>query len=569
MSIGVAVGVAVIAAGAWIGFRGLEAKSELEELIPLAEPVRAAAEARDLDRLRQLLVEVQTHSSAAAGLTGDPIWRAVEVLPVIGPNMAAVRVLSSHTADISRSAAPVLSFASEAMGDDSWELIRLADAEDSLTELSDSLAAAASSMDGLERDGLLPEVNRAVDIVDGIVMSGAPMAASLAHASAVLPGMLGADEPRTILVMLQNNAELRTGGGIAGSFALLEADRGSLTLVDQASAADFDDFSPPDVSVPPWSIDLYGSAATTFVQNSTVFPDFSLTAQLVGGWWQARTGSTPDAILSLDLPAIAGLMATSGPIVLPDGTELSADNLVSWLLIDLYFAEDRERQTEIQQEVTARAVDRILSGGADPFAWAESLGRSITEGRVSAWSSDGADQAILLESGLGGPEARLLSAGADAYAVWLNDATAGKMDPFLDVAIDAGQRQCRADGRAEVEIAVTLTNTAPEDADSWPWWVNGGGIEGVAPGDIATDVSVAGVDALLGGVREEGALIPTEETSTESFTMATTRILLSPGEARTVTFRFVAEDPRAVDPVVHSTPLMRSIEVGEAALPCP
>lgn len=555
----------VIAAGVWVGVRAMMAKTELEALVPLAAPVREAAEARDLDRLRQLLVDVQTHASEAAGLTGDPVWRLAEALPVVGPNMAAVRVVSASADELSSTAAPVLAFAAEAAADDSqWEIIDLADMQQPLAAFAAAFGKADEEFGDLSRDSLIPQVARGVDQIGELAHEGAPLATALSHAADVLPPMLGADGPRTLLVMLQNSAELRTAGGIAGSFVLLSADGGEISIVDQADAAALEGTPMPTHEIPTSTTEFYGESFSRFVQNSTMTPDFDLTAALVSERWAAYSGEAPDAILSLDLTSIAGLLAASGPIVLPDGSEITADDLVSRVLIDAYFDFDREQQTQYQQLVTGAALSRILGGSPDLFAWAESLGSSMAEGRVSVWSSLPDEQAVLADSALGGTAARLTLAGDSAFAVWFNDATAGKMDGFLDVAIDAGSVSCRSDGLADVAVAVTLTNTAPPEAGAeWPWWITGGGIEGVAPGDIATDVSVAGnAQAFLGGVWQNDAIIASEETTDAGFPTARARVTLAPGASQTLEFRFTADGGGNADPVIQHTPLMRGLDVG-------
>jgi hypothetical protein len=355
----------LLAAGVWVGIRAMLAKSELEALMPLATPVREAAEARDLDRLQELLEDVQSHASQAASLTGDPVWRLAELLPVLGPNMAAVRVVSASADDLSATATPVIEFARDVTEQDAeWDLIQLADAQEPLAAFASAFRHADEQFSGVSRDGLIPQVDRGVDLIGGVVADGAPMITALAQAAAVLPPMLGADEPRTILVVLQNNAELRTGGGVAGSFVLLSADAGDIVIVDQAEAAAFDGQHPPDLDVPASTAEFYGDSFARYVQNATMTPDFELTGALVSQWWAGYSGEAPDAILSLDLPAIAGLLATSGPIVLPDGSEIGADSLVERVLVDAYFEFDRDQQTEFQQLVTGAALDRVLGAAS-------------------------------------------------------------------------------------------------------------------------------------------------------------------------------------------------------------
>ena len=49
-----------------------------------------------------------------------------------------------------------------------------------------------------------------------------------AQVATLLPPMLGADGPRTYLLVSLNSAELRSAGGIVGAFAVLHAEDGAV-----------------------------------------------------------------------------------------------------------------------------------------------------------------------------------------------------------------------------------------------------------------------------------------------------------------------------------------------------
>ncbi len=68
---------------------------------------------------------------------------------------------------------------------------------------------------GLTPPQVADGVRDAVDALDPAVAALAAADAGLA----VVSGLLGADGPRSVLVMLQNNAELRGAGGYASTFA--------------------------------------------------------------------------------------------------------------------------------------------------------------------------------------------------------------------------------------------------------------------------------------------------------------------------------------------------------------
>jgi hypothetical protein len=164
---------------------------------------------------------------------------------------------------------------------------------------------------------------------------------------------------------------------------------------------------------------------------------------------------------------------------------------------------------------------------------------------------------------VGGPRARQDAAGADAYGVYLNDATGGKMGPYLDVSVATAACE-----DADV-VRVTLTNTlADAERTVLPASVTGGGLFGTAVGDIGTNVTVsAPADRGLGGVSgAEGAVLSADAID-EGHPSSAVRVNVSPGESETVAFRFVRASAPAELSVVH-TPLMNPVPVAESDTGC-
>lgn len=561
----------ILAAGVWIGVRAVMAKGELEAILPLVQPVQDAVQTRDFDRLAELAGQAQDHAAAAADLTGDPVWRAAEIVPFVGQNLAAVRVVSASLAGISSSAGPLLTVASDLKGssETGFDLALFAQAQQPLADAADAFGAADASFDALDRSALIPQVAEAVDKVGTIVGDGAPVTSGLAQASRILPTFLGADEPRTILVMLQNSAELRTGGGLTGSFILLGADGGHLEILAQADSSDFRSLDAALPIVPASTIDLYSDAIGRWVQNTSMTADFELTAALANTWWKSYSGAEADAIVSLDLTTIAALLSTAAPVTLPDGSTITDENIVDRVLVEPYFTLDQTQQTAFQTLVTTAAMNSIVHADIDPFAWVNALSAPVTEGRVSVWSSDPAEQAVIDETVLVGPAGRLSAAGADAFGVYFNDETAGKMDSYLEASIASGASTCRPDGATDVRIQVTLTNTAAADAASWPWLMTGGGHEGVAPGDIGTSISVAApAGTIFEGAWVDGAPVSLSKGEDAGFLTNRALITVSPGQSKTAEFRLVVDDaPQGVIDILH-TPLLRAPELSTIEVAC-
>ncbi|KAA9087069.1 DUF4012 domain-containing protein [Microbacterium radiodurans] len=557
------VALVLVAVVAWLGVRGALAARELGALRASAAQVQRAAAERDLPALRQAVTEATAHAEAARSLTDDPVWRAAEVLPGIGPNAAAVRLAAASVAELGSGAQPLLAsdLGSTLSGglDLSTALTLLADAGPLLDDASASAGRAAATIDTIDTDALLGPVRDGVAQLDETVTPVASWLAGAADAAQWVPGMLGADGPRSVLVALQNSAELRSGGGLTGSFLLVTFDRGTVTLADQVDSGDFPVSREPVGEIPDTTRALYGDVVGTYVQNATMTADFSLSAQLLSAWWSRHSDRAPDAVVSIDPIVLRTLLAATGPVALEDGTSLTADSLIDTLLVKPYLDLSGPEQSVYQRGVTTAVVQRALGGPLDARALISGLGEALGAGRISIWSPDPAVQRHLDGSAVAGMRARQLAAGEDAFAVLLNDATTAKLDSWLRMDVGSTVSNCRGDDRDEVSVTVRLTNTAPAEAATYPPSMTGG-YNPASPGDLVTDVAAVAPEGwFFGAVAQDGDSVPSRLVVDGGLPTSAARVTLSPGATSTLQFRFVAPDADPVEPTLVHTPLLSDV----------
>src|SRR5690606_22099578 len=94
------------------------------------------------------------------------------------------------------------------------DLAALRDAQPALRAAVDATRAAADDLASVNTDAIIAQLSDGVTQLRDVTADVQPLVEAAANAAELLPAMLGVDEERTILVMVQNNAELRTGGGI-------------------------------------------------------------------------------------------------------------------------------------------------------------------------------------------------------------------------------------------------------------------------------------------------------------------------------------------------------------------
>ncbi|MCT9820048.1 DUF4012 domain-containing protein [Microbacterium sp. W1N] len=557
--IGCAVLLTVVAAAfIWLGLRVVTAATHLDAARDAGERAAQAVAADDPAGLADAAGTLTRELAAAREVAADPTWAVAGLAPVLGGDLAAVQTLAGALGAAAVSAEPLVD-ALRTGG------LQPATAGAAMAPLAAQAARADALLRGIDTGTLLPPVAGAVERTRSLLHEALPTlqtAAALAPLASVAEG----DAPVTVLVMIQNNAELRTGGGITGSFLQLTAHDGTFTLDAQASSADFAARSTPVAPVPDALTALYGDVVGRFVQNASMPTDFTLTARLAAAWWTQRGGAAPDLVLSVDPMVLVAALRVVGPVDLGDGTTITADDALTRLLVDPYRTLDTDGQTRFMQDAAARVFARMVAAPPDPLAWGAALAGPVSDGRVSAWSADPQVQSALAASALGGPAARHRLAGDEAYAVSFNDGTGGKMGVYLDVGLQVGAAQCRADGRADVIVRLTMTSTAPLDAaTSLPGDVTGRGMFGTGVGDIGTTVAVAAPPGtLLSSVTKAGAPVVVAQADEGGFPTSALRVNLSPQERNVVEFRFVAASPGAAAPVLLHTPMATTPRPGAA-----
>ncbi|TFC24400.1 DUF4012 domain-containing protein [Cryobacterium sp. TMT1-3] len=569
--------VMVVAATAWVGIRGLQAKDALEAAVPLAENIKDQITAGDGAAAAVTAAELADFAATAQERTSDPIWNTYELLPFLGPNLVAVSQLAAVVDDVAQKAvtplaalAGNLNLADFKPVDGAIALQPLLDAQPAVTAANTALERAATDVSAIETDTVLDVVRSAVTRLQTVTVETSVTLDGMNRAVTLLPVMLGATAPRDYILLFQNPAELRSTGGIPGALALLHTDSGSIELAQQATSSSFPQYPAPVLPLSDETRSIYGDITGQFIQNVTMTPDFAQSGALAREMWRLEFGTEANGVLSVDPVALSYLLDATGPITLATGDELTAGNAVQLLLSEVYARYEDPQQQDIFFAAAAGAVfDAVKSGNADPTKLIAALARAATENRVLVYNADPAEQAILHGTTLAG--ARPISDDmTNRFGLYLNDGTGAKMDLYLDVQTAIGQQTCRKDLRPQYALEVTLTNTAPADAaTTLPAYVTGGGAFGVPLGNIKTMVSGYGTPEVQNlGLTRDGAEVPYHPAIDAGYAVSTIGIELAPGESTVLRFNWLGPKPFSGNLELRSTPLIALNETASLDFSC-
>lgn len=562
---------------AWVGVRAVLARGELEAAIPLAMTMQDQVVSGDGGAAKLTGEELGVRASSAASLTSDPVWRAFEALPALGPNLAVVRQLAAIVDSLAEDAVLPLSEVAAAISVDDFRpvdgtinLQPLVEAQPAIAEAAAAILEAQNRVEGIDTRGTLEQVEDAAGQLQSAVSNAATAITAVDNAVRIVPAMLGASGPRNYLLLVQNPAELRATGGIVGAVALIHTESGAIQLTQQTSGASFARYDKPVLELPTETRGLYGDITGQFMLNVGLTPRFPLSAQLAQEMWRLEYGVQPDGILSIDPVALSYVLSATGPIMLPTGDVLDADNAVSLLLTDVYERYESPAQQDAFFAAAAAAVfSAVASGDVEPVALIEALGKAGSEHRVLVWSAVEADQNALADTTLAG-NLPVSDADVQRFGLYLNDATGAKMDTYLDVSTRVGQAVCRKDRRPNYSVEVTLKNTAlPGSGSTLPQYVTGGGAFGVSPGNIKTIVSAYGTPEVQNlGLAKDGGAVPYHPGTDDGYQVSALSVELAPGQSTVLRFDWLGDEEIKKGIELLMTPVIHKNETQKLEITC-
>jgi hypothetical protein len=579
----VIVGLVILigAAAGWVGSRAMTAKAELEKAQTLVGQLKTEATEMDLVSVGATAEELSAATSKAVAQTHDPIWRIAEVVPVAGANLTAVRQLAEAIDGVAQKAvAPVaevasgLSVAALKPVDGKINLEPLIQLNTALDGASTELDRAALAVSGIELKGTIDQVDAAAVKLGTMLTGAAETVGQVQSFTSVAPGMLGADGPRTYLLVFQNLAETTALGGSAAALTEVTVDDGRISIARQASSQTFPIGNPVTISAEDAQVSsIYQPLMYSHLNLSTSRPDFPTAAQIAKAFWQRDLGGNVDGVISIDPAALAHLLGATGPVTMSTGDQLSSENAVSLLLNEIYFryqGKDGPDQTDAFFAEAAKSIfDSLMTSSTDPVALLKAVDQGISEHRIMAWSSHEEEQAIIADLPLAGI-LPTTNAESTTTGVFFRDRSASKMDYYLETAAKLTTDVCTATAPTFTTTIDLHSNITQAEAAELPSYIAAGQWGGKKfltqvfvygpPGTtfVSASVNVAGLETIV------------EPNSTDlGRPVVSFLAMLAPGERSTVTAVFAGAEGTYAAPELRTTPMLNPTTATVDAPGCP
>lgn len=321
------------------------------------------------------------------------------------------------------------------IGEHREELQALADRADALRARVDRVAMRESSIPiGETRKDLATLSTRLIEVADGLRVLSA------------LPTAVGLDEPKTYLILSQNEKEIRPTGGFIGSVGLVTFRHGRIVESRYFDSYAFD--SPPDLRIaPPAELARQMPMNYWHLRDANWSPDFPTTAQIIREFYHLYPRAPVDGIIAVDQIALQRLIKAVGPIREPTtGDLITAENIMERIEYHVHgggrtksLARRKDFLTHLSRAVIAETMT-LPAPKFDDVATA--LRSAADEGHIQIVSSD----AVL--------------DGLAAKAGWRGAVLASDGDFVYPVSTDIGMNKKAIQGAVEQAIEYSVTEDA-------------------------------------------------------------------------------------------------------------
>ncbi|MCW2787125.1 MAG: hypothetical protein JWP74_3642 [Marmoricola sp.] len=533
----------VLVLGVWLAFDVIRVRRALLEAGDragqLSEQVRTGTSNDDPEVADRL----QASIGHADAITHGPIWSLSKHLPIISHDFDAAAQATRTLDEIARRGIPALNELAKQRDSGALsvtkgrlDLTALRTVGPTLDRAEEVLADGRAQLAAEDISGVHGPLRKVLGTIRTQIDSAENSIRTISDAVALAPDMLGASGPRNYLLVFQNNAEVRATGGLPGAFAQVRANNGAIDLVSQGAASQLGFFVPPAIRLHPDESALYGTLAATVFADSNFTPDFPRTATIMRAMYRIRFGVKLDGVISIDPIAIAQLLAVTGPIRVGPSLELSSDNVIPALLNAVYarYPGNDDAQNAFFAATARKVFGVFVAGGASPAELFSAVSAGVQQNRILINATRADEQAVIARTRLSGALPHQPTR-TPQVGLYLNDATAAKLEYFLRRSTVAKAVSCTSAGVQTIKTVTHLQSVAPKDVVSQGPSVVGtgsGATHGVmsmvlnfyAPyGGRVTALTIDGITQTVNVAMHDG------------LSVATLPILLAPGHKHVVT----------------------------------
>lgn len=379
--LGVTVGLVSLGVKGWQIYRSMQlVRRDLTQLASLSV---SSLESADMERAGPLLV--QTHGDIEALRTAVAPWSWLSDnlgwVPEYGGDLKyagdLLEVASNATASASlvyQSSYPIWKSVQgnpgQLKGTEMAGLLLYV--QPALVQAQAELAHAVEVRQRIEAAQLSPEVRSAVQKADTyfeVMDEGLSLATSL-------PRLLGAaeDGPKTYLILIQNEDELRPTGGFITAVGKLVVWNGELISWDIVDSYTVDDANKAYPRAP-WQMQSFMNIPIMTFRDANWYPDYPTTVKWAEYLYAYTNSYSVNGVIAIDQHVLKALLSVTGPLRVDEINEtVTADNVQEVMRAQKVPPADQVKdptwyRKQFLNPIAEAVLNRVLSGPG--MAWGD------------------------------------------------------------------------------------------------------------------------------------------------------------------------------------------------------
>jgi hypothetical protein len=335
-------------------------------------------------------------------------------------------------------------------------------------------ADADRDLSDIDAEGLIGPLETPMAALQLIFHRTADAAGAAHDAADLMPTMLGADgKERKYLLLILNNAEVRSLVGMPGSFAVIKTKNGKLEMGRQGSGQDVGLRKKAVLKLTKDERLVFPSTIATDARDTAAHPDFPRAAQLAAGVVGKKWKDEYDGVIGVDPVTMGYMLSGLGSVKVGDGLTINGRNAVGTLLNGVYlrYPTSPKKQDDVFKVAARRIFNAMVGGKGNSQTVIRALVQGVSQRRLMLWSRDDAEQKRILSSGI----ANHFDNGSarPQVGVYVNDAGSTKMQFYLGMSTKVRSVKCLDGGGQEIRTTTTLVSNTPSAARRLPPSITG------------------------------------------------------------------------------------------------
>ncbi len=480
----IVVAILLLAGVGWLGFSGYRAATQARAALAALNRLQALASTPALaafPEARADLAALETHLRNTQRAARPFLWLAPRLawVPKYGATIAALPALL----DVAIQVAVAGHEAADALAP-AVEVIQAGSSLDRLPELVAALQAASAQLNEADLRLVAAEMTRGsirgpldarLETQLGRLDRLLPLARTGVTLARLAPELLGAEAPRTYLILAQNNHEIRATGGFISGAGYVTLDQGRIVTLKMADSYAADNWTQPHPAPPLPLTEQMGLQLWT-VRDANWSPDFVEASEVARALYAQDQGVFTDGAFAFDLEAARLLVGVLGPLQVEGIDEpITAANTIRWMkeawqsptATEESIASPQRREwfrsrKDFMGELIAAAFGRLQHGDdLDVLALGQTVLTLLDRRHIQISVDDPVVAAILAERGWDGGLRPPL--GSDFLAVIDSNVGFNKVNAVVKPAL--AYRVEAAGTGLTATLVISYTHTAPAGSE--------------------------------------------------------------------------------------------------------